>query len=78
LIDKLDKSEKMYWAKSIWKVDFAPQHPTEDYPYGFYTEERLLHSLMDHKKRTEPWDKGDGIVRSSFDSLLDFFSKLEY
>jgi hypothetical protein len=34
------------------EVDFAPQHPTEDYPYGFYTEERLLHSLMDHKKRT--------------------------
>lgn len=79
LINEYDKPGKMDWAKQILdEKDLGPHHPTEDYPYGFYTEERLLHSLMDHKKRTESWDKGDGIVRSSFDTLLNFFVKLEY
>jgi hypothetical protein len=79
LINEYDKPGNMDWAKRILdEKDLGPRHPTEDHPYGYHSEERLLDTLMDRKKRTKTWDKGDEVVRSSFDRLLDFFVKLEY
>jgi hypothetical protein len=71
MIDEIDKPGNMDWAKRILEgKDLGPSHPTEDYPYGRYTEERLSKTLMDREKRIEPWDKGDEVVRSSFDDLI--------
>jgi hypothetical protein len=70
LILEFDKSEELMIAKNI----------LDDTPIGnrFYDEKRLSSTLRDHRNNREPWVKGDKAVRDSFDSLLDFFSKLEY
>ncbi len=70
LILEFDKSEELMIAKNV--LDDTPIE------YGFYDKEKLSRTLRDHRNNREPWVKGDKPVRDSFDSLLDFFSKLEY
>jgi hypothetical protein len=78
LVDEFDnKSLEMDLAKDILEeIEIEPKSP--DYAYGIYNVDRLKKVLMYHRKRKEPWDKGDGYVRGSFSKLLDFLSRLEY
>lgn len=78
LIDEFDnKSPKMNLAKLI--LDDVPIEDNGE-AYGYYDNERLGKVLIDHRIRKvdEPWDRGDGNVRTSFDRLLDFFVRLEF
>lgn len=76
LIKEYDESKDMYLSKLI--LDDVEISSPNYGAHGLYTKERLLVTLQDHNKPLGPWDKGDGEVRSSFDSLLDFFSRLDY
>jgi YVTN family beta-propeller protein len=76
LISEFDNSKDMDYAKKILD-DHYFEHPPGG-PHGLYTLNRLLSTLRDHTKPGGKWDEGDGEIRDSFDSLLDFFSKLEY
>jgi hypothetical protein len=71
-----DKDEKMREAKYI--LDDVPITFGDKEQY--YDEAKLLLTLRDHRDTTinVPWSYGDGIIRSSFDSFLDFLVKIEY
>lgn len=78
LIDEFDnKSPNTTLAKLILD-DVKIKSNDDNYAYGQYNVDRLKKVLAYHEKKgNEPWDKGDGYVRS-FDALLDFFVRLEY
>lgn len=79
LIDEFDnKSPNTTLAKLILD-DVKIKSNDDNYAYGQYNIDRLKKVLAHHEKKgNEPWDKGDGYVRRSFDALLDFFVRLEY
>lgn len=70
LMKEFYDSETMTVAKQILDDILVPN-------YGFYDEKRLFLTLRDHRKITVPWNDGDDIVRGSFDTFLDFLTKLE-
>ena len=77
LVKEFDNDSQMKMAKMILDgIPISLDNTSPDMPYGYYDEQRLLRTLGDHHKKIK-WDNGDAIVRGSFDSLLNFFHKLE-
>lgn len=75
LIEEFDRSPEMKYAKEI--LDDRPVFGScWKYPNDYYHKQSLQLILRSHDKPIT--DPGEDAIRRSFDSLLDFFCKLEY
>jgi hypothetical protein len=76
LIEEFDRSPELKYAKEILD-DRIVFESCWKYPKDYYHKESLLLMLRSHSDKPIT-DPGEDAIRRSFDSLLDFFCKLEY
>jgi len=77
LIHEFDNSEKMFYAKKILDGFIYNNIPESKKEQGYFNRKNLVQILRNHQNEGV-YDKGEILVRASFDGLLDFFDKLGY